>query len=166
MFSKAGKASFVTDKLPGNFNNIGLIHLLLPDAKIVYCKRNAMDNCLSCFEHNFESGMSYTCSLEGLGEAYRQHLRMMQHWFEVCPISVHTVHYENLVTEPEIHVRALLEYIGVDWDPACLEPEKVEHSIATASVWQARQPINPGSVERWRRYEKQLQPLIKALEAN
>ena len=112
MFSKTGNASFVTDKLPGNFANIGLIQLLLPNAKIVYCKRNAMDNCLSCFEQNFVEGMDYTCSLEGLGVAYQQHLRMMEHWFEVCPISVHTVHYEDLVTEPEIHVRGI---IGLYW---------------------------------------------------
>lgn len=164
MFSKAGDAAFVTDKMPGNFNNIGLIHRLLPNAKIIFCKRNAMDNCLSCFEQHFTSGLHFTASLEGLGDAYRHHLRVMEHWFQTCPIPIHTVVYEDLVSDPEPQVRAMLDYIGVDWDPRCLEPEKTEHSIATASVWQARQPINTGSIERWRRFEEQLQPLAEMVE--
>ena len=82
--------------------------------------------------------------------AYKQHEHMMAHWHDVCPIPIHTVHYEDLVNDPEPHVRAMLNYIGLDWEPACLEPERVERSINTASVWQARQPIYTGSVEKWR----------------
>ncbi len=146
--------------------HVGLISLLLPNAKIIWCKRNPMDNCLSCYEQHFSSAWNFTYSLEGLGVAYRQHERIMRHWMDVCPIPVHTVHYEELVSEPEQTARAMLDYVGLEWDSASLNPEQVDSNIATASLWQARQPINTGSVERWRKYEKQLQPLIKALEEN
>ncbi|MEM7429281.1 MAG: sulfotransferase [Pseudomonadota bacterium] len=164
MFSRAAEADFATDKLPGNHVNLGLISMILPGSKFIYCKRNPIDNCLSCFEQHFADGLNFTFSLEGLAEAYMQHEKLMGHWFDVCPIPIHTVEYENLVSDPEPVVRGMLDYIGVKWDPACLNPEKTEQSIATASVWQARQPINKGSIARWRRYEKQLQPLIEALE--
>ncbi|MEM8688232.1 MAG: sulfotransferase [Pseudomonadota bacterium] len=166
MLSTADQETFAVDKLPGNFRNLSVISLFLPNAKIIWCKRNPIDNCLSCYEQHFSTGWSFTYSLEGLGVAYRQHERLMHHWMEVCPIPIHTVQYEELVSEPEKTARSMLEYVGLDWDPVCLNPEQVESNIATASMWQARQPINTGSVEKWRRYEEQLQPLIRALEEN
>ncbi|MCP5081654.1 MAG: tetratricopeptide repeat protein [Alphaproteobacteria bacterium] len=160
------KERFAADKMPGNFTMVGLISLVLPNAKVIWCKRNPIDNCLSCYEQHFTEGWNFTYSLEGLGVAYRQHEKTMHHWMDVCPIPVHTVHYEELVSEPEKTARAMLDYVGLEWDPRCLNPEQVENNIVTASMWQARQPIYTGSVEKWRKYEKQLQPLIKALEEN
>ena len=165
MFANADSESFVIDKLPGNYQNVGFIATILPNAKFIYCKRDPIDNCVSCYEQHFEDGLNYSFSLEGLAEAYKQHEKIMEHWFEVCPIPIHTVKYEELVSEPERIIRGLLDYVGIEWNDACLNPEEAEGSIITASVWQARQPINMGSVERWRRYESQIQPLIKALEA-
>ena len=166
MLSTAKTERYATDKMPGNFKYLGLISLVLPNAKIIWCKRNPIDNCLSCYEQNFSSGWDLTYSLEALGVAYRQHERIMRHWLDVCPIPVHTVQYEDLVSEPEKTARSMLDYMGLEWDPSCLSPEEVDSNIATASLWQARQPINTGSVEKWRKYEDQLQPLIKALEEN
>ncbi len=166
MMSTATTERFATDKLPGNFRYLGLISLVLPNAKIIWCKRNPPDNCLSCYEQHFTSGWDFTYSLEALGVAYRQHERLMNHWMQVCPIPIHTVEYEKLVSEPEGTARSMLDYLGLEWDPICLNPEQLDSNIATASIWQARQPINTGSVEKWRKYEKQLQPLIKALEEN
>lgn len=164
MFEDANGAKFATDKLPGNYGPLGLIALILPKAKIIYCKRNPIDNCLSCYEQQFGDGLRYSFSFEGLAAAYKQHERYMQHWFDVCPIPIHTVEYEELATNPEPVSRSMIEYIGLEWNEACLKPESVGNSIATASVWQARQPINTSSVDRWRRYGTELEPLIKALE--
>lgn len=164
MFRWADGLDFVTDKLPENLNSIGFISAILPNAKIIYCKRHPMDNCLSCFEQHFADGLEYTLSLESLAIAYKQHDDLVRHWFDVSPIPIHTVDYEELVSEPEGVIRGLLDYVGLDWEPQCLNPEQTSGSIATASIWQARQPINKKSVNRWRRYEKQLQPLLEALQ--
>ena len=122
-----------------------------------------MDNCLSCYEQNFTDGLNYTFELETLAEAYRQHERMVKHWIETCHLPIHTVNYEDLVSDPEPHARAMLDHIGLEWDDKCLNPEEVDSAITTASVWQARQPIYKSSVQRWKRYEKHLAPLIEAL---
>ena len=97
---------------------------------------------------------------------YRDHLRLMDHWRDSCAIPVHTVDYEALVGDPEPHIRALLDFFGLEFDPACLKPEEVERSLATASVWQVRQPIAGGSIGKWRRFAEQLQPLTDALRAD
>lgn len=165
MFLSAPEANFVTDKMPGNYINIGLINLILPKAKIIYCKRNPIDNCLSCFEQHFATKQNYTYQLDMLAEAYKQHERLMQHWKDVSTIPIHTLNYEDVVREPEPHIRGMIDYIGLEWDDACLAPEKVDQSIATASVWQARQPINRNSIDRWKRFEQHLKPLIDALDA-
>jgi hypothetical protein len=94
---------------------------------------------------------------------YRDHLRVMDHWRDGCAIRVHTVDYEALVGDPEPHIRALLDFVGLEFDATCLEPEKVERSVATASVWQVRQPIAGGSIGKWRRFAEQLRPFTDAL---
>ncbi|MGI9482472.1 MAG: tetratricopeptide repeat-containing sulfotransferase family protein [Hyphomicrobiales bacterium] len=164
MFSKAEDAKFVTDKLPGNYANIGLIGWLMPNAKFIYCKREPMDNCLSCYEQNFRSGLRYAYDLKSLGEAYRAHQQIIDHWVENSPHSIHIVEYEKLVNEPEAHARAFIEFCGLKFDKKCVNPEKVERSISTASAWQARQPISTGSVGKWKRYENELGPLRASLE--
>ncbi len=165
MFAEAGGRRFATDKLPANYLNIGLIRWILPKARFVYCRRTPEDNALSIYEQNFGRNITFASDLEACGAMYRDHLRMMDHWQGGCAIPVHTVDYEALVGDPEPHIRALLDFVGLEFDAACLEPEKVERSVATASVWQVRQPIAGGSIGKWRRFAEQLRPFTEALRA-
>jgi hypothetical protein len=163
MFAQARGRRFATDKLPGNYVNIGLIRWILPNARFVYCRRTPEDNALSLYEQNFGRNIYYASDLAACGVMYRDHIRVMDHWQRGCAIPVHTIDYEALVADPEPHVRALLGFIGLPFDAACLAPEKVDRSVATASVWQVRQPIASSSVGKWRRFEQELRPFTDAL---
>jgi tetratricopeptide (TPR) repeat protein len=165
MLTPAGGRRFATDKLPGNYVNIGFLRWILPNARFVYCRRTPEDNALSIYEQNFGRNIIYASDLAACGAMYRDHLRVMDHWQRGCAIPVHTVDYEALVADPEPHVRALLGFVGLAFDAACLAPEKVERSVATASVWQVRQPIAGTSVGKWRRFEQELRPFTDALRA-
>jgi Sulfotransferase family len=165
MLTPAGGRRFATDKLPGNYVNIGFLRWILPNARFVYCRRTLEDNALSIYEQNFGRNIFYASDLAACGAMYRDHLRVMDHWQRDCAIPVHTVDYEALVADPEPHVRALLGFVGLTFDAACLAPEKVERSVATASVWQVRQPIAGTSVGKWRRFEQELRPFTDALRA-
>jgi Sulfotransferase family len=165
MLTPAGGRRFATDKLPGNYVNIGFLRWILPNARFVYCRRTPEDNALSIYEQNFGRNIFYASDLAACGAMYRDHLRVMDHWQRGCAIPVHTVDYEALVADPEPHVRALLGFVGLTFDAACLAPEKVERSVATASVWQVRQPIAGTSVGKWRRFEQELRPFTDALQA-
>jgi tetratricopeptide (TPR) repeat protein len=155
---------FATNKAPGNYLFIGLIAWLFPKARIVHCTRDPMDNGFSCFEQNFALDITFSTGLESFAHAYHLQEQLMAHWHQACPIPIHTVRYEDMVSDPEPHARALVDYIGLDWDPACLDTSARQRAIDTASVWQARQPINTGSVGKWRRYERHLAPLVHALK--
>ena len=163
MMADAPQARFATNKSPGNYGFIGLIAWIFPRSKIIYCRRDPRDIGLSSFEQNFRSGLSFTYDLEAFGFAYKQHERIMRHWLEVAPIEIHEVEYEQLVTEPESAARPMVEFCGLEWTPECLNTTAVDRPIETASVWQVRQPINKGSVGKWKRYERHLEPMIKAL---
>ena len=163
MIGDAPHARFATNKSPGNYGFIGLIAWIFPRSKIIYCRRDPRDIGLSSFEQNFRSGLSFTYDLEAFGFAYKQHERIMSHWLEVAPIEIHEVEYEQLVTEPESAARPMVEFCGLEWTPECLNTTAVDRPIETASVWQVRQPINKGSVGKWKRYERHLEPMIKAL---
>lgn len=163
MIGDAPEARFATNKSPGNYGFIGLIAWIFPRSKVIYCKRDPRDIGLSSFEQNFRSGLSFTYDLEAFGFAYKQHERIMAHWSEVAPIEIHEVEYERLVTEPESAARPMVEFCGLEWTPECLNTTAVDRPIETASVWQVRQPINKGSVGKWKRYERHLEPMIKAL---
>ncbi len=152
----------VVDKMPGNFVNVGLIGLLFPKAHVIHCRRDPMDTCVSCFLQNFR-GLEFTCDLAALGSYYRDYDRLMRYWREVAPVPILDVQYEDLVADPEAGSRRIIEFIGLDWDDRCLSFHQSKGQIRTASVWQARQPVFGSSVERWRRYEKHLEPLKKAL---
>ncbi|WP_342642368.1 tetratricopeptide repeat-containing sulfotransferase family protein [Rhodoligotrophos ferricapiens] len=154
---------WATNKAPGNYMFIGLIAWLFPKARIVYCKRDPLDTGLSCFEQNFSLDITFSTDLRAFAHAYRLHERLMEHWFNASPVPIHTVEYEALVRDPEPNARALVDYVGLEWDPSCLRTDEVDRPIDTASVWQVRQPINAGSVGKWRRYERELAPLIEAL---
>ncbi len=147
----------VTDKMPPNFMWIGLIHLLFPKARIIHCKRNPIDTCLSIYSTYFTARMDFAADRGDLVFFYRQYLRLMAHWRSVLPPGVYyETTYEELVADREARSRELIAYCGLEWDDACLVPEQNERQVRTASVWQARQPVYRTPVERWRRYENWL----------
>ena len=152
----------VVDKMPGNFVNVGLIALLFPKAHVIHCRRDPMDTCVSCFLQNFRN-LDFTCDLAALGSYYRDYERLMRYWHEAAPVPILDVQYEDLVADPEAGSRRIIEFVGLDWDDRCLSFHQSKGQIRTASVWQARQPVFGSSVERWRRYEKHLGELKKAL---
>ena len=155
----------IVDKSLKNICLLGAIHCALPRARMVHVRRNPLDTCLSIFTSDIQdSYYRYGLRLETLGAYYQKYQQLMQHWREVLPAGViYELDYEKLVVRQEEESRRLLEYCGLDWDDACLEFQKAKHRVRTASIMQVRQAINTGSVERWRRYEHQLQPLIDIL---
>jgi tetratricopeptide (TPR) repeat protein len=153
----------ITDKMPHNFVQLGLIAMLFPNAPIIHCKRDAMDNCLSIFFQSFAGEHPYAYDLTHLGHHYREYERLMSHWQQVLPGRILDINYEDTIADPEYWSRKLIEHVGLDWDDACLAPHKLERAVKTASQWQVRQPIYKTSVERWKNYEKHLAPLKKAL---
>jgi tetratricopeptide (TPR) repeat protein len=163
------KALRVTDKRPRNFEPLGLIHLALPDARIVHCRRNPVDTCLSIFFANFAAGHEFAWDRGDLAFFFRQYERLMEHWRRALPADRFTeVQYETLIADREAETRRLIDFCGLDWDEACLAPERNRRTVNTASVWQARQPVYATSVERWRRYEPylgELRTLLPAAEA-
>ena len=157
-------ADRVTDKMPQNFLHLGLITLLFPKARIIHCRRNPLDTCLSCFTmHLKDHNHGYAGDLGTLGSYYREYASLMDHWREVLPRSIYELDYERLVESPEEESRKLIEFVGLAWDPACLSPQESARPVHTLSRAQVRQPIYRSSVERWRRYEKHIGPLKAAL---
>jgi tetratricopeptide (TPR) repeat protein len=159
-FSK--DAARITDKLPHTFELLGLAQLLYPRAKIVHCRRSPLDTCVSCYLTPLR-GHAYADDLRSLGAYYRLYADLMEHWRKVLPASMLELDYEELIADPEHSARRLIAFIGLDWDPACLEFQSSERAVLTISRAQVRQPIYRTSVERWRRYEKHLGPLKEAL---
>jgi len=154
----------VTDKMPANFWHIGHIALMFPNAAIIHVRRNPMDTLLSCFQQNFSQGQAFSNNLESAAHYYWLYRQVMGHWQSLLGHRILNVDYEELVEDPETQSRQLAEHVGLDWHEAMLAPHKTRRSIRTASQWQVRQPIHKGSVARWKRYEKQLQPLLEALQ--
>ncbi len=161
---RAPEAERVSDKMPGNFRFLGLIALLLPRARIVYCRRHPLDVALSIYFTDFSAGHQYSHTLEHIAAQFRQLLRLMRHWRSAIPSPIHELRYEDMVAEPEAQIRALLEFLGLDWDQRCLDFQNVNRQVHTASAWQVRQPLYVRSVGRWRRYRQQLKPFMHALE--
>lgn len=153
----------ITDKMPHNFEHLGLIATLFPKARIVHCKRDPMDNCLSIFFQNFGGDHPYAYDLANLGHHYSQYQKLMEHWHTVLPGRILDINYEDTIADPEHRSRKLIEHVGLEWDDACLAPHKLERTVKTASHWQVRQPIYKTSVQRWKNYEKHLGPLKEAL---
>jgi len=140
--------------MPPNFMWIGLIHMIFPKARIIHCKRNPIDICLSIYSTYFTARMDFAADRGDLVYFYRQYERLMDHWRKVLPPDVyHETVYEDLVADREVRSRELIAFCGLDWDDACLVPEQNERQVRTASVWQARQPVYKAPVARWRRYE-------------
>jgi tetratricopeptide (TPR) repeat protein len=153
----------ITDKLPNNFRFVGPIHLILPRATIVFCKRDLRDVCLSCFQTLFMTGNAWSYDLGELGRYAAAFARLMEHWTSVLPRRVLELDYEALVREPEAQARRLIAHCGLDWDDRCLQFHKSARAVRTASLGQVREPVYSRSVGRWRRYERHLGPLLEAL---
>ena len=158
------KAIRITDKMPYNFIAIGLIHALLPNAKIIHVKRNPIDTCLSCYTKLFTEGQLYSYELTELGQYYQCYERIMNHWRRILPSDAWLdIEYEAMVNSLETEAQRLIEFCDLAWEPACLTFYQSKRQVRTASFVQVRQPIYTSSVERWRRYEQELAPLIKVL---
>jgi len=153
----------VVDKMPHNFEALGLIALLFPHARIIHCKRDPMDNCMSIFTHHFSETHGYNTSLEKLGLYYCEYNRLMDHWKTALPLNIFEVQYENMIADQEGMTRKLIDFLGLEWDDACLDFHQTERSVLTLSRWQVRQPIYTTSVKRWKHYDKHLGPLKQAL---
>jgi tetratricopeptide (TPR) repeat protein len=157
-------AQRVTDKMPQNFEHLGLIALLFPNARIVHCRRDPLDTCVSCFTmHLKDHNHGYATDLGTLGSYYREYDSLMAHWREVLPLAIYELDYERLIEAPEEQSRKLIAFVGLPWDPACLTPHESARPVRTLSRMQVRQPIYSTSVGRWRRYDKHLAPLKAAL---
>jgi len=155
----------VTDKMPHNFQAVGLIALMFPKARIIHTRRNPFDTCLSILQQNFNDAHSYARNLADLGHHYAHYLDLMQHWREVLPGRLLEIDYENLVENQEEVSRKMIDFVGLEWDDACLRPQDVQRQVLTASVWQVRQPVYKRSAGRWKNYETHLAPLREALLA-
>jgi tetratricopeptide (TPR) repeat protein len=152
----------VVDKMPSNFLHLGLIHEALPNARIIHLRRNARDTCLSIYFQHFKTGLAYANDLEDLTSYYLDYLRLVEHWRTVLPTSaLLEVSYEDLVVTQEQESRRMLEFIGLPWDPACLDFHRTERKVMTASKWQVRQKISSASVGRWRHYREFMGPLAR-----
>lgn len=152
----------VVDKSTFNSDHLGLIHSVFPQARIIYLQRDPVDTCLSCYFQDFANAASFTMDLADLAHNYREHRRLVTHWRSVLPAGAFLdVPYAELVAEPEVWSRKIIEFIGLPWDPRCLEFHKTERAVVTASNWQVRQAIYSRSVDRWRNYEKFIGPLLE-----
>lgn len=155
-----GNAKRITDKMPGNYVNLGLITTILPNAKIIHCRRDPVDTCLSCYKQNFAVGQYWSYNLEELAAEYNRYLDVMNYWREVLPGRFLEIDYEETVGNFEEQARKLIDYVGLEWDDACLEPHKQKRTVLTASKGQVTQPIYKTSVEKWKRYGDHLKPLV------
>ena len=154
----------VTDKLLTNFYFAGLIHVMFPNAKIIHTKRNPVDTCWSSFTKLFKDDMPHSYDFGELARYYHKYEELMRHWEAILPPGVMmTVVYEEVVADVEKAARAIVDFIGVPWDPACLAFHESSRPVRTASVVQVRKPVYTSSVDRWRRYGTEIQPLIDAL---
>lgn len=157
-----GRPRFI-DKMPNNFRHVGLIHLMLPNAKIIDVRREPMACCFGNFKQLFAQGQAFTYGLEDIARYYRTYLELMRHWDSVLPGKVLRVHYEDIVEGLEDNVRRLLEFCELEFEPACVVFHRTERSVRTASSEQVRQPLYREGLSQWRHYERSLEPLREAL---
>jgi len=156
-------AQIITDKLPHNFLYIGLIHKLLPDAKIINCIRNPIDNCLSCYFQHFGGYHPYAYNLNHLARYYKQYQRLMRHWELELEIPIFNVHYEDVVDDTKKQVEDLLNFLALDWEEGCLAFYKNKRTVHTASYTQVERKIYTESMQRWKNYEPYIQEFISAI---
>ena len=157
----SAEAARVVDKSTFNTDHLGLIHSIFPRARLIYVQRDPVDTCLSCYFQDFANAASFTMDLSDLAHYYREHHRLISHWRSVLPEgALLVVPYAELVADPETWSRRVVAFIGLEWDPRCLDFHQTQRSVLTASNWQVRQPMYSRSVGRWRSYEKHIRPLL------
>lgn len=162
MYASRQHYSRYTDKLPRNALRLGLISAVFPRARIIHVRRHALDCCVSNLFQRFQ-GEQHAYNMITLGKYYRVTAGAMEHWKKVVPLPILDMRYEDVVADLEGSAKRMVDFIGLPWDPACLDPAKAVRTIKTSSLWQVRQPIYSQSAGRWRRYEKWLGPLIQVL---
>lgn len=153
----------IVDKMPGNFNFVGLIHAILPNAKIIHSRRHPVETCLSCYRILFAEGHLWSYDLRQLGRYYRRYWTLMNHWRQELPNVMYEVRYEDNVADVEGQARRLISHLGLEWNDNCLKFYNTDRPVKTASVTQVRKPIYATSTNRWRKYEAYLKPLLEEL---
>ena len=159
---RTGRPFFI-DKMPNNFRHIGLIHLMLPNARVIDARREPMACCFSNFKQLFANGQEFTYGAQDIARYYRTYLELMAHWDAALPGRVLRVHHEDVVDDLEATVHAILDHCGLLFEPACVEFHKTARAVRTPSSEQVRRPIFRDSLEQWRAYEPWLGPLREAL---
>lgn len=159
-------APMFTDKMPNNFRHIALIHLIMPNAKIIDARRYPLDCCFSMFKQLFAQGQEFTYGLEEAGSYYNSYVKLMNHWDNVLPNKILRVNNEDVIDDLEGQVRRILSFLELPFEDACVSFHKTERSVRTASSEQVRQPINKKGMGRWKPYAKHLKPLINTIDKN
>ena len=157
-------APMFTDKMPNNFRHIGLIHLIMPNAKIIDARRYPLDCCFSMFKQLFAQGQEFTYGLEEAGSYYNSYVKLMNHWDHILPNKILRVNNEDVIDDLEGQVRRILSFLELPFEDACISFHKTERSVRTASSEQVRQPINKKGMGRWKPYAKHLKPLINSID--
>jgi hypothetical protein len=157
--SRPQEAPFFTDKMPANFVHVGLIHLAMPNAKIIDARRDPLDTCIGNYRQLFAKGKNHSYDLVECAEYYLEYVRIMNHWDDVLPGRVLKVQYEDLVANVENETRRILEYCELPWEQACLDFHKTRRAVNTASSEQVRMPIYSDALGYWRNYEPWLEEL-------
>ncbi len=154
---------YFIDKMPNNFRHLGLIHLILPNARIIDARREPMACCFSNFKQLFAAGQEFTYSLADIGRYYRSYMELMAHWDSVLPGKILRVQHEDVVADLEGNVRRILAFCDLPFEPQCLEFHKNRRSVRTASSEQVRRPIFKEGLDQWRHFLPWLGPLKEAL---
>lgn len=158
-------APMFTDKMPNNFRHIGLIHLILPNAKIIDARRYPLDCCFSMFKQLFAQGQEFSYGLTEAGSYYNSYIKLMDHWEEVLPAKILRVNNEEVIQDLEGQVSRILDFLGLPFEEACISFHETDRSVRTASSEQVRKPINKEGVDRWKPYAKHLKPLVEVLDS-
>lgn len=164
MREQGGAAARVIDKMPDNCRVLGQIAVLFPRARVIVCRRDPRDVCLSCHFQQFAEGQAWSTDQAELAARAREIDWLLAHWLAVVPLRILEVRYEDLVANLEAESRRLIAFLGLEWEPACLAFHETERPVFTASLWQVRQPLYSRSVGRWRNYRKHLGPLLEGLK--
>ena len=159
-------APMFTDKMPNNFRHIGLIHLIMPNAKIIDARRYSLDCCFSMFKQLFAQGQEFTYGLEEAACYYNSYVKLMNHWDNVLPGKILRVNNEDVIDDLEGQVKRLLDFLEIPFEQSCVSFHETDRSVRTASSEQVRQPINKKGQGRWKPYAKHLKPLMNALDSN
>src|SRR5690606_19483835 len=154
----------LVDKEPLDFFNLGLVALMFPHARVIWCRRDPRGIAVSIYGENFALDEALATDLGAIGHYISAQVRLMQHWRSVRPLPMLEFHYEALVADAEPNARRLVEFVGMPWDPACLDFHRTARAVQSPSRWQVRQPLHSRSAGRWRNYEAALGPLLDVLE--